>query len=155
MTTNINATTVEKTILAKLDELAEPKAFTKFLLKNEVIPAGNEKRLMPTLDVSKWDRLHFHIGADARTVANLKVRILFGTPLKGTHCGALLADSTIWFEETVSEREFAYTVPTNYSGTGFVMSVPVIAPLLYDVILKNTGPVDLETISVSVMGQEI
>ena len=155
MTTNINATTVEKTILARLDELVAPKAFTKFLLTNEIIPAGNEKRLMPTLDVSKWDRLHFHIGADARTVANLHVRILFGTPLKGTHCGALLADSTIWFEETLSEREFSYTVPSNYGGTGFVMSVPVIAPLLYDVILKNTGPVDLETISVSVMGQEI
>lgn len=111
--------------------------------------------MMPGLDVSKWDRLHFHIGADARSVAGLNVRILFGTPLKGTHCGALLADSTVWYEDSVSEREFSHAVPTNYNGTGFVMSVPVIAPLLYDVILKNNGSAELKTISVTVMAQEI
>lgn len=130
-------------------------AFTKILLKNATIAAGGEKRLLPGLNVGKWDRLHFHIGADARTVAGLSVRILFGTPLKGTHCGALLADSTVWYEDTVSEREFSHTVPSTYNGTGFVMSVPVVAPLLYDVILKNNGSTDLETISVSVMAQEI
>lgn len=150
-----NATEVEKAILNKLDELGEPKAFTKILLQNETIPPGGEKRLLPTLDVSKWDRLHFHIGADSRAVANLNVRILFGTPLKGTHCGALLADSTVWFEETVTEREFSHTAPANFNGTGFVMSVPVVAPLLYDVILHNTGKTDLTTISVGLMAQEI
>lgn len=130
-------------------------AFTRVLLENETIAAGGEKRLMPGLDVSKWDRLHFHIGADARSVAGLSVRILFGTPMKGTHCGALLADSTVWYEDTVSEREFLHAVPTTYGGTGFVMSVPVVAPLLYDVILKNNGSGDLTTISVTVMAQEI
>ncbi len=130
-------------------------AFTKVLLKNESIPAGAEKRLLPSLDVSNWDRLHLHIAADARSVAGLQVRVLFGTPMSGTHCGALLADSTIWYEETVSEREFSHTVPGNYNGTGFVMSVPVIAPLLYDVILRNTGTQNLETIYVTVMAQEI
>jgi hypothetical protein len=130
-------------------------AFTKVLLQDETISAGGEKRILPNMDVSKWDRLHFHIGADARAVAGLNVRILFGTPLKGTHCGALLADSTIWYEETVSEREFSHSVPTNYNGTGFVMSVPVIAPLLYDVILKNNGNSALTTISVAVMAQDI
>jgi len=86
-------------------------AFTKVLLHSATIPVGNQKRLMPSLDVSKWDRLHFHIGADALSVAGLSVRILFGTPMAGTHCGALLADSTIWFEDTVSEREFSHAVP--------------------------------------------
>jgi len=105
--------------------------------------------------VSKWDRLHFHIGADARSVAGLSVRVLFGTSLKGTNCGALLADSTIWYEDTVWEREFTHDVSTTYNGTGFVMSVPVVAPLLYDVILKNNGSSDLKTISVAVMAQEI
>lgn len=127
----------------------------KFLLKNETIAPGAEKRLFPNLDVSKWDRLHFHIGADATAVAGLSVRILFGTPLAGTHCGALLADSTIWYEETVSEREFSHVHPVASSDTGFVMSVPVVAPLLYDVILKNTGTQPLQTISVAVMAQEI
>jgi hypothetical protein len=35
------------------------------------------------------------------------------------------------------------------------MSVPVVAPFLYDVILKNNGSVDLNTISVALMAQEI
>lgn len=130
-------------------------AFTQVLLQNETIPPGGEKRLLPNLDVSKWDRLHFHIGADARSVAGLSVRVLFGTPMTGTHCGALLADSTIWYEQTVSEREFSHTAPSYYNGTGFVMSVPVVAPLLYDVILRNTGTQKLETIYVTVMAQEI
>jgi hypothetical protein len=130
-------------------------AFTKVLLSNETIAAGTEKRLRPNLDVSRWDRLHFHIGADARSVAGLDVRVLFGTPMKGTHCGALLADSTVWYEDTVWEREFSHAVPKNNNGTGFVMSVPVVAPLLYDVILKNNGSADLQTIYVTVMAQEI
>ncbi len=129
--------------------------FTRFLAKKLTIAAGAEKRLLPGLNVGKWDRLHFHIGADARSVAGLSVRILFGTPLAGSHCGALLADSTVWYEDTVSEREFSHSVPTTYNGTGFVMSVPVVAPLLYDVILKNNGAADLTTISVAVMAQEI
>jgi len=130
-------------------------AFTKVLLENATIPAGGEKRIRPGMEVSRWDRLHFHVGSDARTVSGLHVRILFGTPLKNTHCGALLADSTIWYEETVSEREFSYSVPVSFNGTGFVMSVPVIAPLLYDVILRNNGDSDLAAISVAVMAQEI
>lgn len=130
-------------------------SFTKVLLENETISAGGEKRLMPGIDVSSYDRLHFHVGADARSVASIDVRILLGTPLKGTKCGALLADSTVWYEDTISEREFSHAVPTTYSGTGFVMSVPVVAPLLYDVILKNNGTSDLETISVAMMAQEI
>ena len=130
-------------------------AFKKVLVQKIAIPAGGQKRLLPNLDVSKWDRLHFHIGADAVSVAGLHVRILFGTPLAGTHCGALLADSTIWYEDSVSEREFSHSVPTTYNGTGFVMSVPVVAPLLYDVILENHGSAALKTISVTVMAQEI
>jgi hypothetical protein len=147
--------TVGKAITEAIKDVGVAKAHSKFLMQNETIPAGQEKRLMPTMDVARYDRLHFHIGADARAVPHLSVRILFGTPMKGTHCGALLADSTIWFEETVNEREFSYMTPANYGGTGFVMSVPVVAPLLYDVILRNTGTTDLTTVSVSMMAQEI
>ena len=130
-------------------------ALKKMLLKNATIAAGAEKRILPNLDVSAYDRLHIHVGADAVSVAGLSVRILFGTPLAGSHCGALLADSTVWFEETVSEREFIHTVPETYGRTGFVVSVPVVAPLLYDVILRNTGTKTLKTISVALMAQEI
>ncbi|MEW6348371.1 MAG: hypothetical protein AB1646_04875 [Thermodesulfobacteriota bacterium] len=130
-------------------------AFMKMLLQNETLTPGQEKRLGPHLDVSKWDRLHFHFGSDARSIASLNVRVLFATPIPGTSCGAILADSTIWFEDTVSEREFAHTVPANFNGTGFVLSVPVVAPLLYDVILNNHGTADLTTLYVGLMAQEI
>ncbi len=35
------------------------------------------------------------------------------------------------------------------------MSVPVIAPQLYDVILKNTGSKEIENLYVTLMTQEI
>ena len=134
----------------------ETATLTKVLLKNATIPAGGEQRLLPNLDVSRYDRLHIHIGRDARSVAGLSVRVLFSSPIPGsTHCGAILADSTVWFEETVSEREFTWTAPQNYTNTGFVVSVPVVAPVLYDVILKNTGTQTLDAMYVTVMGQEI
>jgi hypothetical protein len=105
--------------------------------------------------VSKWDRLHVHVGADARSVAGLNLRILFATPLKGLTSGAILADSTVWYEDTVSEREFSHATPTTYGGRGFVMSVPVVAPQLYDVILRNDGSQELTTLYVTVMAQEV
>lgn len=133
----------------------ETATLTKVLLSNATIPAGGEQRILPNLDVKKYDRLHIHIGRDAKGVAGLSVRVLFSTPLPGLHCGAILADSTVWFEETVSEREFTWTAPLNYGSTGFVVSVPVVAPVLYDVILRNTGAQPLDTVNVTLMAQEI
>ena len=95
------------------------------------------------------------IARDAKSIAGMKVRILFGMPMAGTHCGALLADSTVWFEDEVSEREFTYTIPDRYNGTGFVMSVPVIAPQLYDVIVTNLSEKKMDDLYVTVMTQEI
>ena len=122
------------------------------LLEGESLAAGVEKRLLPGIDVSRWDRLHFHISAGTRSIAGLRVRVLFGTQVDGM---ILLTDSTVWFEETVSEREFSYTSPSTYGGTGFVMSMPVVAPLLYDVILKNVADKDKSEVWVTVMAQEI
>jgi hypothetical protein len=134
----------------------ETATLTKVLLLNATIPAGGEHRILPNLDVRKYDRLHIHIGRDAKAVPGLSVRILFSTPLPGgLHCGAILADSTVWFEEAVSERQFMWTAPLNYNHTGFVVSVPVVAPLLFDVILQNTGSQALDSIYVTVMAQEI
>ena len=48
-----------------------------------------------------------------------------------------------------------HTTNNNYGGTGFIMSVPVVAPQLYDVILRNVGENSLETVYVTVMAQEI
>jgi hypothetical protein len=149
-------------VMEKLEKLTDlipgkilGKGLSKVLLKDFRLAAGQEKRLLPHLDVSRWDRLHFHFSNGNRAVDGLQARILFGTPMPGSPCGALLADSTVWFEETVTEREFIHTTPTNYNRTGFVMSVPVVAPELYDVILRNVGTADLESLYVTVMAQEI
>ncbi len=125
-------------------------AFQAVLLQGQPLAAGAEKRLLPNLNVSDHDRLHFHISAGVRGLAGLNVRILFGTPLAGK---ILLSDSTVWFEETASERDFSFT--STGSGTGFVMSVPVIAPLLYDVILRNTSTNNIPELYVTVMAQEL
>lgn len=127
-------------------------AFKKVLLEGESIAAGEEKRLLPSLDVSNWDRLHFHISGGTRGISELSVRILFGTPVGSK---ILLTDSTVWFEDVTWEREFSHTTPSSYGGTGFVMSVPVVAPLLYDVILRNLGGSEKPEVYVTVMAQEI
>jgi hypothetical protein len=127
-------------------------ALTKVLLDGQPIAAGAEKRLLPGLQVQDIGRLHFHISAGGNAINGLQVRILFGTPVSGSGV-ILLADSTVWFEETSSEREFSFTTPTNYGHTGFVMSVPVVAPLLYDVILRNVGSSPLAKVFVTVLGQ--
>lgn len=134
----------------------ETPTLTQVLLTDATIPAGQERRLFPNLDVKKYDRLHIHVGRDAKSVAGLSVRVLFSTPLPGgLHCGAILADSTVWFEETVSEREFIWTAPLSYNGTGFIVSVPVVAPVLDDIILRNTSSQTLDDIYVTIMAQEI
>jgi len=133
----------------------EVAGLTKVLLSNATIPAGQEVRLWPGMDVSRWDRLHFTIGADARGVPGLDVRVLFSVPIAGLHCGGLLTDGTVWFEDGATPRDFHYATPATYGETGFTLSVPVIAPVLYDVILRNTGSTALETIYVALFAQEI
>lgn len=134
---------------------AEAAGMTKVLLTNATIAPGAEVRLWPGLDVTKWDKLHLTVGADARGVPNLNVRVLFSVPLPGTHCGGLLTSSTVDFATDATLRRFEYTTPAGFGSTGFTMSVPVIAPMLYDVILRNTGSTPLETIYVALFAQEI
>jgi hypothetical protein len=127
-------------------------ALQEILLDGESLAPSEEKRLLPSLNVSMWDRLHFHISGGAYPIAGLNVRVLFGTRVDGR---ILLTDNTVWFEHTVWEREFSHTTPSTYNGTGFVMSVPVVAPLLYDVILKNLSESEKPEVYVTVMAQEI
>lgn len=134
---------------------AEAAGLTKVLLANATIAPGAEVRLWPGLDVTKWDKLHFTIGADARGVPNLHVRVLLCMPLPGTHCGGLLTNSVVDLATDGTLRPFEYTTPAGFGSTGFTMSVPVIAPVLYDVILRNTGSTPLETIYVALFAQEI
>jgi len=129
--------------------------FKDVLLSSYKLEVGEEKRLFPGLDVSKWDRLHFHVGTDAVGMVGLAIRIIFGTPMAGTHCGALLADTVVWCEGQKVITEFSYEVPTSYDRTGLVITVPVVAPQLYDVILENKGTTPIDSLFVSLMSQEI
>jgi hypothetical protein len=129
----------------------ERAAMQKVLGASLTLAAGAELRLLPSLPVGAYDRLHLHIGRLAKGVAGLRARVLFATPVAG---GALLADSTIWFEEGPQEREFVWTAPANYNHTGFVMSVPVVAPVLYDVILANTSAHPMDDLFVTLLAQE-
>ncbi|MEM7275790.1 MAG: hypothetical protein AAF547_22130 [Actinomycetota bacterium] len=122
------------------------------IIDGETIAAGAEFRPLPNLDVSAHDRLHLHVSAGTSSVADISVRVLFGTP-HGSKI--LLADSTVWFEDSRSEREFSYTTPATYNGTGFVMSVPVVAPMLYDVIINNRRGKDDVELYVTLLAQEI
>ncbi|HZA05000.1 MAG TPA: hypothetical protein VE617_10570 [Propionibacteriaceae bacterium] len=126
-------------------------ALQQVLLDGQPMASGEERRLLPGLDVSAYDRLHFHVSAGVRAVDELHVRVLFGTPASGV---TLLADSTVWIEDTASEREFSHQAPTT-GTTGFVLSVPVVAPQLFDVILTNRSAADKPTVYVAVFGQEI
>ena len=126
-------------------------ALQQVLLDGQPMAFGEERRLLPGLDVSAYDRLHFHVSAGVRAVDELHVRVLFGTPASGV---TLLADSTVWIEDTASEREFSHQAPTT-GTTGFVLSVPVVAPQLFDVILTNRSAADKPTVYVAVFGQEI
>ena len=133
---------------------AETAPLARVLLNNAAIAPGAQTRLLPNLDVKAYDRLHFHIARAGKSVAGLSVRVLFGTPVAGSGI-TLLADSTVWFEETLSEREFIWTAPATFNRTGFVVSVPVVAPTLYDLILTNTSATAMDQVYVTLLAQEI
>lgn len=154
----VEALVADRALLVRpptMPSAVETAGMTKVLLENATIAAGAEKRLWPGLDVSKWDTLHLTIGANARGVANLNVRVLFSVPIPGMHCGGILTSSTVAFDKDGALRSFEHTTPASYGSTGFTMSVPVVAPVLYDVILRNTGTTPLETIYVALFAQEI
>jgi hypothetical protein len=127
-------------------------AMRQVLLDGQPMAAGQQRRLLPGVDVAAYDRLHFHVSGGGGGIESLSIRVLFGTPLPDV---TLLADSTVWFEDTVWEREFSHQVPSNYGRTGLVMSVPVVAPQLYDVILENAGQTDLPEVYVALLAQDI
>lgn len=152
-----SVTALDRDLLVRPPVVMAPETagFTKVLLSNASIAAGAEMRLWPGLDISKWDRLHITVGGDARGVEHLNARVLLSTPVPGTHCGGILTDSTIWFEGSAQPVEFEHETPPSYGRTGFTMSVPVVAPVLYDVILRNTGTTELTNIYVTLFAQEV
>jgi hypothetical protein len=123
-------------------------AFTKLLVSDLELAPGAERRFDPGLAVSEYERLHFHVGGRGTAITGLKVAVLFGTPVDG---GWLIADNTIWYSENTLKRDFQYVEKGNDSG--FVMSVPVVAPSLYALILSNTGSVPLRHVFVSLLAQ--
>ncbi|MEZ4450921.1 MAG: hypothetical protein R3B09_15680 [Nannocystaceae bacterium] len=123
-------------------------AFTKLLISGLQLRAGEEKRLLPGLPVAEYDRLHLHIGGRARTIDGLTARVLFSTSIPG---GAILSDRTVWYGESTVDHDFQHTATVGH--TGFIMSVPVVAPTLYDVVLKNTSAKELVDIYVTLLAK--
>lgn len=130
----------------------EQASLSRVLLQGFNLAAGAEKRTLPNLAVDRHDRLHFHISNGTGAIPNVKVRILFGTRVGSK---TLLSDSTVWFETGVNETNFEFTTPANFGGTGFILSVPVVTPLLFDVIVQNRGTSALNDLHVTVFAQEI
>lgn len=122
------------------------------LLTGKLLKAHDTLRLNPMLEIGAYHRLHIHIAGAGHTIPDLSIRILLGTKIGDT---ILHSDSTVWFEDTVWEREFTHTTANEYQGQGVVMSVPVISPLLYEITLQNKGAQDLQQLYVNVMGQTL
>src|SRR4051794_15418588 len=56
---------------------ANRTALQTLLLEGQAIAAGQERRLLPGLDVRRFTRLHLHISAGSRAIDDLNVRVLF------------------------------------------------------------------------------
>lgn len=56
-----------------------------------------------------------------------------------------MAGDSRWLDR----RNYKPLRKANFGSTGFTMSVPVIAPVLYDVILRNTGTSALDKVYVA------
>ncbi len=109
----------------------------KVILRNQTINAGTERRWIMSggtpLNIAPWDRLHFHI-------AGKEMSGVVATILQATKFGRSTIDlvsTNVWFEDTDSARTFEYKFSASQNSV--VLSVPVVAPLLYDVTLRNTS----------------
>ncbi len=122
----------------------------KVLLSAATIKPNEELPLPLALEVGNYQRLHFHVSSDVHPVQTLYIGITFGTQVNGK---LLSAKSTVWFEDTVWEREFSHTTSETYQEKGIVLSIPVVAPVLSEIHLHNQGNKELKCIYVSVLGQ--
>ncbi|MDT0353960.1 hypothetical protein [Pseudonocardia charpentierae] len=112
-------------------------ALQQLLLDGRPVAAGEERRLLPMIDLSAYAQLHFHISDRIQPIGGIAVRVVFGTPAPGT---ILLADSVAPIAQTSTPRAREYEVPAECDSTGIIISVPVVAPMLYDVVLTNRSP---------------
>lgn len=136
-----------------MPETKSPPTLEKVLVQNQILLATDVLRTGCNLPVSSFRRLHLVISGNGGSVANLKASILFGTPVGAV---TLISGGTVWMESGVTapvNTTFEYTAPANYKRTSFVLSVPVIAPLLYDVIIENMGKNAVPELYVTVMGE--
>jgi hypothetical protein len=127
----------------------ENRPMMKVLLQDGSVAAGQEMRLLPELNVGDHAWLHIHIGRSGKAVSNLAVRVLFG-PLVPAGAGESAGP-----RDTDNEREFLFRTPANYNQTGLIVSVPVIAPLLSEIVLTNNGSQTVDELYIALLAQEL
>lgn len=125
-------------------------ALKSILLQSEEILPGKTIRLLPKMEVEKFHRLHLHVSNTKNDIRNLSVRVIFGTPVPSK---VLTCDHSVWFENSADGEQLQFTATEQRGKTGIVLSVPVIAPLLYDIVLENIGDDILDDVFVTLMAQ--
>ena len=125
-------------------------ALKSILLQSEEILPGKILRLLPKMEVEKFQRLHLRVSNTKNDIRNLLVRVVFGTPVPNK---VLTCDHSVWFEHSPEGESLQFIATEQKGKTGIVLSVPVIAPLLYDVVLENLGEDILDEVFVTLMAQ--
>ncbi len=123
-------------------------ALKSILLQSEEILPGKPIRLLPKMEVEEFHRLHLHVSNIKNDIRNLSVRVVFGTPVPSK---VLTCDHSVWFERNADGEQLQFTATEERGKTGMVLSVPVIAPLLYDIVLENLGDDILDQVFVTLM----
>lgn len=139
--------------MMKMKKMAVKKAgcaagYLKTLASGVTIGAGKEYRYITSggkpFDVSRYNYLHIIVGRKAKSVANLEITVLLSVSVPA---GALLIREYTNCENR-TRNSFTVRLPSNYNKTAYVLRVPVIAPMLYDVIVKNRGTKDIDDVHV-------
>lgn len=134
----------------KISNSIENSSFKQILLSEANLQPSQKLPISLEMEVGQFQRLHFHISSETNSLPSLHIGITFGTEINGK---LLKAKSTVWFEDTVWEREFAHTTAESYKESGVVLSIPVVAPVLLELYLHNQGDKELTQVYASVLGQ--
>jgi len=112
----------------------------KLLYVREEFTPGDVASVTPELDIDGFDRLHIIVSGRGHSVADVSAQVMFSTPVELDDTTIhLVADGTVWYEVGGTALEFFYQAPPRYERASFVMSVPVIGPVLWQINLKNNG----------------
>jgi hypothetical protein len=122
--------------------------YTKTIASSVTIAGGAEYRYITAggepFDVSKYNYLNIIVGRKAKAIPDLEITVLFSVSVPA---GALLIREYTNLGND-SKNELSVRLPSNYNKTGYILRVPVIAPMVYDIMVKNHGSNDLDDVHI-------